>query len=232
MDFQKSMLNWGGQIWAQCAFCYIGNLFGVMVFQKSMIDWGVHLPNMSTMCILLYRKLIWCHGFPEIYDRLGCPSAKYEHNVHSAIYETYLVSWISRNLCSIGGPNMSTMCILLYRKLIWCNGFPEIYAQLGGQIWAQCAFCYIGNLFGVMVFQKSMLNWGAQIWAQCAFCYTWNLFGVMVFQRSMLDWRGSIGQIWAQCAFCHNVKLIWCHGFPEIYAQLGGQIWANVHSAI
>ena len=31
------------------------------------------------------------------------PSAKYEHNVHSAIYETYLVSWFSRDLCSIGG---------------------------------------------------------------------------------------------------------------------------------
>ena len=24
------------------------------------------------------------------------------------------------------------MCILLYVKLIWCSGFPEIYAHLGG----------------------------------------------------------------------------------------------------
>ena len=66
-----------------------------MVFQRSMFDCsGVHLPNMRTMCILLYMKLIWCHGFPEIYAQLeeGVPSAKYEHNVHSAIYETYLVS--------------------------------------------------------------------------------------------------------------------------------------------
>ena len=25
------------------------------------------------------------------------------------------------------------ICILLYMKLIWCNGFAQIYAQLGGQ---------------------------------------------------------------------------------------------------
>ena len=55
--------------------------------------------------------------------------------MHSAIYETYLVSCFSRDLCLIEGegvylPNMSTMCILLYMKLIWCNGFPEIFAQL------------------------------------------------------------------------------------------------------
>ena len=39
------------------------------------------------------------------------------------------------------------MCILLYVKLIWCSGFPEIYAQLE-EGWGQsamgiCAFCYI-----------------------------------------------------------------------------------------
>ena len=66
----------------------------------------------------IYMKLIWCNGFPEIYAQLeegqqgqsvmkiiqcsGFPeryaeleegglSAKYEHNVHYAIYETYLV---------------------------------------------------------------------------------------------------------------------------------------------
>ena len=36
------------------------------------------------MCIVLYMKCIWCDGFPEI-------------------YETYLVSWFSRDLCLIGG---------------------------------------------------------------------------------------------------------------------------------
>ena len=65
----------------------------------------VHVGNMSTMCILLYIKLIWCNGFPEIYAQLEEEglSAKYDHNVHSAIYESYVVYWISRDLCSIGG---------------------------------------------------------------------------------------------------------------------------------
>ena len=45
----------------------------------------------------------------------------------------------------------------------------------------------------------------------------------MVFQRCMLDWRREVGLI------CHGfmcivlyiyMKLIWCNGFPEIYAQL------------
>ena len=40
------------------------------------------------------------------------------------------------------------MCIVLYMKLIWCNGFPEIYAHLeegdGDQsAMGICALCYI-----------------------------------------------------------------------------------------
>ena len=52
--------------------------------------------------------------------------------VHSSICETYLVKVVFRDLCSIGGGGVSLswvyMCILLYVKLIWCSGFPEIYA--------------------------------------------------------------------------------------------------------
>ena len=57
--------------------------------------------------------------------------------VHSAvyIYESYLVKWFSKDLCSIGGgvgvnlPWVYVHCAI-YMKLIWCNGFPDIYAQL------------------------------------------------------------------------------------------------------
>ena len=40
------------------------------------------------------------------------------------------------------------MCILLYMKLMQCNGFPEIYAQLeesgrDQSAMGLCAFCYI-----------------------------------------------------------------------------------------
>ena len=55
------------------------------------------------------------------------------------------------------------MCILLYVKLIWCNGIPDIYCQLvcgrGGtcilSIWA---FSHMRDLFGVTVFHRSIVN--------------------------------------------------------------------------
>ena len=52
-------------------------------------------------------KLIWCSGFPEIYAQLeegGGVRLPWVY-VNSAIYETYLVYWFSRDLCSIGGGN-------------------------------------------------------------------------------------------------------------------------------
>ena len=51
------------------------------------------------------------------------------------------------------------MCILLYVKLIWCSGFPEIYAWLGRGVGSAtigiCSFLYTRNLFGVEVFLRS-----------------------------------------------------------------------------
>ena len=55
-----------------CAFCYMCNLLGVMVLQRHMLDWrrGVMVFHISLVncrgCMLLYMKLIWCSGFPEI----------------------------------------------------------------------------------------------------------------------------------------------------------------------
>ena len=115
-------------------------------------------------------KLTWCSGLTWMY-------AQWEERVGSICH--------------------GYMCIVLCMKLLWCNGFPEIYAWLGGHSdIGICALCYILNLFAVMVFQRSMLNWieGCQsAMGRCALCYIWNLLGVMVLQRSMLDWRrGSI----------------------------------------
>ena len=148
-----------------------------MIFQRSMLDWrrgGVNLP--------------WVY-------------------VHCAIYETYLVSLFSRDLCLLGGVALGSichgyMCIMLYMKLICCNGFSEIYAHLE-EGWGQsamgiCALCYIWSLFGVMVFQRSMLDCRSGVrvnlpWVYVHFAiYIWNLFGVMVFQRSMLDCRRGV----------------------------------------
>ena len=53
--------------------------------------------------------------------------------VHASICETDLVYWFSRYLCSIGGGGTSAFGI--------------------------CAFSYMSNLFGVVVFQRFMLDW-------------------------------------------------------------------------
>ena len=46
------------------------------------------------------------------------------------------------------------------------------------------------------------------------------LFGVMVFQTSMLDYRtGGVNLPWVY-VHCAIYIIIWCNGFPDIYAQL------------
>ena len=54
--------------------------------------------------------------------------------VHSAIYETYLVSWFSRHLCSIGGGGGVTLpCIMVFQRsmLNWRRGvcLPLVYVH-------------------------------------------------------------------------------------------------------
>ena len=95
------------------------------------------------------------------------------------------------------------MCILLYVKLIWCSGIPYIYDQLEGGISAlgTCAFCYMINLFDVVVFHRSMVNWRRGPWYMCIVLYV------------KLLWCSSIPYICGQleggtsalsiCAFCY-----------------------------
>ena len=68
------------------------------------------------------------------------------------------------------------MCILLYVKFLWCSGIPYIYGQLEGGtfVLSICAFCYILNLFGVVVFHTSMVNLeeGAWVYVHSAICET------------------------------------------------------------
>ena len=90
------------------------------------------------------------------------------------------------------------MCILLYVKPIWCNNIPYIYCQLGR---------------------------GTYNLSICAFCYMWNLCGVMVFQRSIVNWRCE-GYMYLQymCNMVY-VEHIWYHSIPYIFCQLGRGIY-------
>ena len=55
--------------------------------------------------------------------------------VYSAICETYLVYWYSIDLWSIGGGGIG-----------------------------KCAFCYISNSFGVVIFHTSLVDWSGYIY--------------------------------------------------------------------
>ena len=66
------------------------------------------------------------------------------------------------------------MYILLYVKCMWCSGIQYICGQLQGgtSTVSICAFCYMLNLFGVVVFLRSMTNWrrGALVYVHSAMC--------------------------------------------------------------
>ena len=90
------------------------------------------------MCILLYVKVIWCNGIPQIYCELEVWWVDvYSVHVHSAICDTYLgVMVFHRSIVNWSwGWQMypQYMCILLYVKVIWCNGIPQIYCEL--EVW-------------------------------------------------------------------------------------------------
>ena len=70
------------------------------------------------------------------------------------------------------------MCNLLNVKLIWCSGIPRIYGQLelGTSALSICAFCYMCNIFGLVVFSIDLwlIGGGACILDVSAFCYMLN----------------------------------------------------------
>ena len=205
----------GGGWLGICAFCYMRNLFGVVVFHRSMVKWRrwalvyVHSAICATyvvqwyfidlcshgggcicpryMCILLNVELMQCSGMPQIYGQLEQGALLC---ILSGICETYLVQWYSIDLWSSGGDGPWYMCILLYVQLMWCSGIPQIYAHMEGvhlpQVYVHSA------LFGT--------------YGQQGPCYA---------------------------SFLVYVKLIWCSGIPQIYGQLQRR-WAlvYVHSAI
>ena len=69
--------------------------------------------------------------------------------VYSAIYQTYLVYWYSIHLWLIGRVGTCALSI--------------------------CAFCYMLELFGVVVFHRSMVNWRrrALVYLYSAICETY-----------------------------------------------------------
>ena len=164
------------------------NFYGVAVFHTSMVNWREGTSALS-ICVFCY---IW--------------------NVFSVVvFHTSMVNWRR-------GPWY--MCILLYVYLLWCSGFPYIYGQLeeGTSALSICAFCYIWNLFSVVVFHTSMVNWRRGPWYMCILLYV------------QLLWCSSFPYIYGQleegtsalsiCAFCYMWNLCGVVEFHRIYGQL------------
>ena len=129
------------------------------------------------------------------------------------------------DLWSIGGGGWGQSVM----KLIWCSGLTWIYGQLEEGV------SLSWKLFGVMVFQRSMLNWLGGLLARVGLSAKFELiyvscFGEVVLHWSMVNWRRGGGQ--------SVMKIIWCNGLPEIHAWLTRgsisqsrflcQIWAHL----
>ena len=134
----KCMVNWR-RGFGICAFCYMWNLNGVVVFHKSMVKLEGQMYALS-ICALCYMWNLF----------------------RVVVFHRSMANWRRGGyIC------LRYMCIFQYVTLIWCSGVPEIYGQLeeGGMC---CLGIYASanmwNLFGVVVFQTSLVNWrGVQL---------------------------------------------------------------------
>ena len=118
------------------------------------------------------------------------------------------------------------MCILVYVKLIWCSGFPEIFVQLeerGTSAFCICAIFYMLKLFSVLAFQRSMLDWvGASDFGIYGFFYMWNWFGVVIFQRSMLHWGVCQPSVYVHSSICD--RSYWSSHVVHRYTRWIGEL--------
>ena len=136
-----------------CELCYIyQKLMWCNGFPEiyAGLEEGVRSICHGFMCIVLYMNLIWCNGFPEIYGQLGEGVGSVCHgillyekllwcmglpwvDVHSSICKNLLGVMVSHTSMldwsrEVGSVCHGYMCILLYVKLIGCNGVAEMYA--------------------------------------------------------------------------------------------------------
>ena len=93
-----------------------------------------------------------------------------------------MLPMVTLNLCSVVVFHRSManwrrgpwyMCNLLYVKLLSCSSILFIYGQLKGGTSALsiCAFCYMLNLFSVVLLHRSMANWRRGPWYMCILLY-------------------------------------------------------------
>ena len=142
------------------------------------------------MCILLYVKLMWCSGIPQIYGQLE------------------------------EGP--WSMCILLYVRLKWCSGILQIYGQLEGAYICpkfMCILLYVNLMQCAGISQiYGQLEEDTQVYVHSAICE------IYLVQWYLMDqWLIGGGYMCPKYkGFLLYVKLLWCSGILQINGQLEG----------
>ena len=203
-----------------------------------MVDWwgSICLGYMWNLCgvVVLYRSIVnWWGVGPST---LGTCAPFYMWNLFGVVVYGSMVN-LRGSIC------IGYKCIILYMKLIWCNGVAWIYGQWRGihlpwvfvtLIWCSGVAWIYGQLMGgpsawvyVKLIQCSGVAWnyyqltgGPSALGICASSYMWNLFGVVVLHGSMVNWGRSIC-LGYMCIVLY-MKLIWCNGVAWIYGQLRG----------
>ena len=168
------------------AFCY-ANIFGIGGFNASMLDWvGVHLPFSYMHCP---RSSSGCSGMQGIYAWLTgedlCWIALCYANIFCVVvFNASMLSWVGDHL-----PSLYMHCD---RSSSGCSGMQGICAWLTGEDLCAIALWY-ANIFGVAVFNASILDWLG--WSICLLyiCIVLDLaVGVVVCKASVLVWLGRI----------------------------------------
>ena len=72
-------------------------------------------------------------------------------------------------------------------------------------LYVHSAICETYVVYWYSIDLWSVVGGGTSALGICEFCYMWNLFGVVVFYRSMVDWRGvCLTLVYVHSAICET----------------------------
>ena len=136
-----------------------------------------HKPALG-ICALCYMcSVVVFHGYMVDWRR----------GLGSVCHENYLLYWSYMDLWSIGGGGWGQSIM----KLIQCSGLTWIYGQLEEGVGVSLSWKW----FGIMVFQRAMLNWPGGPSAKVGLSAKFELIYVSCFGY-LLHIVGSLGLHW------------------------------------